>query len=165
MKPFIARAVVFLNDNFMKIATQSTGMIAYGEPDAPPHYLPPDANDATVGQTLRMALKASKQVGLEEFQRIWNSGMLKKKDAEYEIFEMEQYGFKTKRALYRRMLICTVEMIGERIDIYPTHHKGLGAYSGISNDGPEILHIAELTSEQELGASIREGLKRSTCTG
>ena len=70
-------------------------MMGYAEPDAPPHYLPPDVDDATLGRTLRIALAASKRVSVDEFQKIFHSGLIDKVEDERAALAMKQYGYKT----------------------------------------------------------------------
>lgn len=163
MKKFFARSICFYNGDFFLIATQSTGMFTYGEPNAPLHYLPPDANDAQLGQTLRIALKASKQVAIEEFQKIWKSGILKNNEIEREARMMQEYGYKTKRAMYKHMVTCSVEVADGQIEISPSHSDRKGGHSRNANDEIENVRLPDTASDAELGAALREGFKR--CTG
>ena len=140
----------------------SQGMLDYAEPDTPPHYLPPDVDDATLGKTLRIALAASKTVSMPEFQKIFHSGVVQKLSEERNAWAMQYYGYKTKRAMLRKMNCCSVKTYASVIEIKPWHHKTLDGYSGISNDGPEILHLPITVTDAELGGAIREGFKRCT---
>lgn len=162
MRKLDAAANVCLNELFFEIVTMSQGMLQYGEPSAPLHYLPADTNDTTLGVTLRIALSASKRVGVEEFQKIFHSGIVQERGKAREAEAMQKYGYKTKRALYKNMMCCWVSVFDGKIEIKLTHHKALDAYSGISNDGPEIQHLPVTCSDAELGAALREGFKRCT---
>jgi CDI immunity protein len=150
------------NGQFYLLTTMSQGMLDYGEPSVPPYFLPPDVDDKTLGATLRQALSGSKKVGVEEFQKIFHSGIIQERGKAREAEAMEKYGYKTKRALYKNMLCCWISVFDGNIEIKPTHHKVLDAYSGLSNDGPEIQHLAVTCSDAELGAALREGFKRCT---
>lgn len=162
MKKIDARATVFFNQDFFYLCTMSQGMLAYAEPSAPPYYLPPDVDDATLGRTLRAALAASKLVSVDEFQKIFHSGVVQRVGEEHDALAMKQYGYKTKRAMYRKMNCCWLSVSGGQIEIKPTHHKSTDGYSGISNDGPEILHLPISITDAELGAALREGFSRCT---
>lgn len=162
MNTFIARAAVFCNQDFLCISTQSTGLLAYAEPSAKPLYLPSDVSDEILGKSIRNALALSKQVGLEEFQEIWKSGIIHSLDNQRDAWAMEKYGYKTKRAMYKNMLCCWISCVDEKLQVKPTHRKTLDTYSGISIDGPEILRIPEYASDAEVGAALREGFIRCT---
>ena len=137
-------------------------MLGYADPDTPPHYLPPDVDDVILGQTLRLALKASKKVSVEEFQKIFHSGIVQRLAKDREVWAMEHYGYKTKRAMYKNMMGCSIEILEGKIEIQPNHHKGMGNFTGISNDGSEILHLPATCTYAELGAALREGFRRCT---
>ena len=162
MKTLDACAEAVFNHDFFEITTMSQGMLEYAEPDAPPHYLPPDVDDARLGHTLRLALGASKRASVEEFQKIFHSGVIQQLGKERTAWAMKQYGYKSKRAMYKNMDCCWISVFEGVIEIKPTHHKSMDSYSGISNDGPEILHIPETASDAELGAALREGFTRCT---
>lgn len=162
MKKIDARASVHFNGDFFEVSTMSQGMLDYAEPDSPPHYLAPDVNNETLGHTLRLALKASKRVSVEEFQKIWTSRIVHKLGDERDAWAMKHYGYKTKRAMYKNMDRCSISVADGQIEIAPMHHKSLDGYSGISNDGPEILRIPETATDTELGAALREGFARCT---
>jgi hypothetical protein len=162
MKKITARSVAFFNGDFFYVVTQSIGMLSYPEPSADPHFLPPDVDDATLGRTLRLALSLSRSVDSEEFQRLWKSGDIQKIENSREAWAMNEYGYKTKRAMRRNMNCCWISVSEGEVQVKPTHHKSLDTYTGISNDGPEILHVPELASDAELGAALREGFRRCT---
>jgi len=162
MKNFVARACAFFNHDFFWIQTQSTGMIAYGEPDAAPYYLPPDIEDTALGEKLRAALNASKKVSTDEFHKIINSGVLNQRQREQEDFLMQSYGYKTRRALYKNMANCSIELSDGQIKITPMHHKSIDGYSSRKDTGPFSLYVSELEPDNKFGAALREGFKRCT---
>lgn len=154
-------AEVYLNEDFFEIITCSRGMLGYAEPSAPPHYLAPDVDNATIGATLRTALAASKRVSVEEFQKIFASGVIQQLGEEREKVAMQKYGYKTKRAMYKNMDNCSVDVVDGKIKIQPMHHKTIDGYSA-TKDGPPPLVVDALVSDAELGATLREGFKSCT---
>lgn len=161
-KKMEASAEVGFNGSFFDVISVSIGMINYPEPSAPPYYLDPDVDDATLGATLRFALAASKRVSVEEFQKIFHSGVIQKLGEDREKAVMQKYGYKTKRTLYKNMRCCWISVADGKIEIKPTHQKSLDSYTGISKDGPEIQHLPITVSDAELGAALREGFKHCT---
>jgi hypothetical protein len=161
MKKNDKRAGVYFNSDFFEIITFSIGMLGYAEPEAPPHYLEPDVDDAVLGATLRVALAASKRVTAEEFQNIFASGVVQELGTERAKAVMKKHGYKTKRAMYKNMDNCSVDVVDEGIKIQPMHHKSLGVYSATA-DGPQPIEIDVSVTDAELGAALREGFKRCT---
>jgi len=155
-------ATVDFNNDFYRVMVMSQGMLQYAEPSSTPLYLPPEVDDETLGAGLRAALTASKRVSVEDFQRIFASGVVQKLGKENEQYAMLQYGYKTRRALYKNMLFCLISVFEGLIEIKSTHHKSIEIYTGISDDGPEIIRLPVTVSDAELGAALREGFKRCT---
>lgn len=161
MRNIEARASAFFNQDFFYIRTMSRGMLSYTEPNAPPHYLPPDVDDATLGQTLRLALKSSKQVSVEEFHGILNSGVIDRLEKDRQAWVMKEYGYKNKRAMYRNMENCSIDMVEGHIEIQPMHHKSLDGYSATTED-PQLVSVPITAAEVEIGAALREGFRWCT---
>lgn len=162
MKKKDAVADVYFNRDYFELRTMSQGMLSYAEPSVLPHYLPPDVDDATLGRTLRIALAASKQVSVEEFQKIFQSGVVQQLGKDRAALAMKQYGYKTKRAMYRQMDCCWISVADGQIEIAPAHHKSLDGYTANKIDGPFPLYVAETVSDAELGAALREGFRHCT---
>ena len=151
------------NGDFIDFITMSHGGMMYAEPSASPLFLPPDADDAILGLTLRTALNASKQISAAEFYKLFQSGLVQQLGKEREAKTMQTYGYKTKRALYKHMLICDIKLVDGWLDISPTHSDQKGGYKRLSTDGRENIRLPDTVSDAELGAALREGFKR--CTG
>jgi hypothetical protein len=162
MKKIDAISSVYFNGDFFKLQTMSRRGMRYADPDVEPFYLLPDAENQILGQTLRLALSKSKEVSVEKFDEIFKSGIVQEKLKEENKKLMKQYGYKTKRALYKNMNCCWISVYEGKIEIKPTHHDSIDGYSGISNDGPEILYLPVTATDEELGAALREGLSRCT---
>ena len=163
MRGLDGMAVVSFNGDFFEFTTMSNGGLRYGEPSVAPHYLAPDSDDSSLGQILRNALKASKQVSAEEFQKIFNSGIIQKRAKENEAWMMQKYGYKTQLALYKHMKYCSVNFSEGVIEISPSHSDKKGGYSRRVGDGIENIRLPDSVSDAELGAALRDGFKR--CTG
>lgn len=157
MRNVKARADVFFNQAFFYVVTQSMGTFAYPEPEATPHFLPPDTDDASLGKTLRVALRASKTVSAEEFQRIWNSGQVNDIEKAHDTLAMENYGFKTRRAMYKNMDSCSVCIVDGTIEIQPLRHTSIDGYTADKVQGPFRFAVSEDVSDAELGAALRKG--------
>jgi hypothetical protein len=161
MKKNLKMTTVFFNHNFYWLKTQAVGMIAVGDSEIDPEYLVPDVDDAILGATLRQCLQKSRHIEMSEFQRMFKAGLFNQLDEERNQAAMQKYGYKTKRAMYKNMDNCSVDLVDGKIKIQPMHHKSLDGYSA-TKDGPEPLVVDVSISNAELGAALREGFKRCT---
>lgn len=162
MKKLTQRTNVYFNGDLFWINTLSTGMLAYPEPDAEPYILAPEVDNAELGRTVKKALQVSKQVGLEEFQRIFKSNVLKNLEKDRETQVIQQFAYRNRREMYKAMDCCSITCVENKISISPSHHDSLDGYSGVGEGGSEVIHLDASISEEELGVAIREGFKRCT---
>ena len=157
-----SRATVYFNDDLYQFITMSQGMLDFADPDVSPQILMPTATAAELGSALRLALSKSRHVTVPEFREILKSGIVQKNAKERQALIMQQYGYKNRKAMMRKMACCWITADSAKIEIKPTHHKNIDGYSGISNDGPEILYIDTNSTDEELGAALKEGFSRCT---
>jgi hypothetical protein len=72
---------------------------------------------------------------------------------------MSRGGFKTKKALFKEMKLCHLEVRGGDIRIVPTRHEKLEGWGGLGR--PELtLTVPFGTEAGEIGAGVKEGLER-----
>lgn len=136
------------------------------------HLLPPDVSDAELGVALRNALAHSRFVLGAPRTDVWvhpdveydmelcdlNKGVQRYKDWIARL--MAAYGYKTKRALFKDMKNCSVDLREGVISIRPSFHEKLEAWSGEGITKEDHVHIPETCSDEELGAAIRLALSR-----
>jgi len=161
MKKNLRMTAAFFNNDFYWLITQAIGMIAVGDSDVEPEYLASNVDDAKLGELLRQCLLSSRKIEMAEFQELFQSGAFNELDDVREKAAMQKYGYKTKRALYKNMDRCSVDLVDGKIKIQPMHHKSLDSYT-VTKNGPEPLFLDASISDAELGAALREGFKRCT---
>ncbi len=76
---------------------------------------------------------------------------------------IEQFGYKSEREVFRRMMRCGIEMENGVIAILPTLHESLFGWGRQQNDEIEDVKLAQTSSWTEIGAALREGFSR--CLG
>ncbi|WP_428941074.1 contact-dependent growth inhibition system immunity protein [Xanthomonas oryzae] len=157
-------AKICFNGKFYRFVTMSKGMLWYADPDMQSKYLDPDVADSELGYLLRMTLAESRQVSVEDFHKILNSRIVQERSKEREKWEMKNYGYKTKKAMLRNMITCSISVGngGDQIEIQPTHKDSLDGYTIKKDTGPFPLYIPTTATDAELGAALREGFKRCT---
>jgi CDI immunity protein len=161
------------NNDFIDIYTRSGysgGLNA--DYQSKEHLLPLDVSDAELGAALRDALAHSRFVLGSPRTDVWvhpdveydmelcdlNKGVQRYKDWIARL--MAAYGYKTKRALFKDMKNCSVDLREGMISISPFFHEKLEAWSGEGITKEDDVHIPEICSDAELGAAIRLALSR-----
>lgn len=162
MKKLEASVHALKDPKFFCMTTMSHGSLNFGEPNAQPIYLAPNAADDVLGKSLREALSKSRLVSAEEFQEIVKSGVIQRNAKERESWRMKNYGYGSKRELYCDMECCVVNFSDGQIEIVPTDRNSLDGMRPISNDDLATISISASVKDSELGAALREGFSRCT---
>lgn len=160
MMAFDGKANAYLNEDFFYIEAISQGILDFAEPSVEPWCLDVNVADNFLGSALRAACAAGKHVDAIEFQEILKSGVVQAVGTKRNLDFMEKWGYKSKAQMLKNMRCCWVSMQNGNFQIKPTLKKSIDVYSGISNDGPEILRLPINSENSELGAALREGFRR-----
>lgn len=169
-----AWANVKLNKELLCIQTYSGYGSSRADHNGVMHLLPPDAADVVVGEALLDALSKSRFVLPEPRKDVWihpeatfdselydfNSMMRRYKD--WVAGLMTQYGYKTKKALFKDMKSCNVESKLETLEMTPSHHEKLEAWSGDGFSEADNIIISASSSPEKIGAALRLALSRCT---
>ncbi|MFV8797157.1 contact-dependent growth inhibition system immunity protein [Yersinia sp. LJYL362] len=156
-------ASCFCNNNFLNINTDSGLGLMRIDPLFPPHLLPPDADDKSIGEAVFIALSNSRTLSLEEYSDFFNLEKSQEQYAAWVAMLMEKYGYKTKRALFKGMKNCSIHCINGVITILPTRHEKLEAWGGTGRGGNDKVILSVNSSPAEIGAALRLALSR--CKG
>ena len=156
-------ASCYWNNEFLSIETMS-GLGRFGDDSLfPPHLLPPDADDKSIGEAVLIALSNSRTLSLEEYSDFFNLEKSQEKYVAWIAMLMEKYGYKTKRALFKDMKNCSIHCINDVITISPTRHEKLEAWGGTGRGGSDKVILSVNSSPAEIGAALRLALSR--CKG
>ena len=157
---FKPRASASCNGDFILLETMSGYRRVKVDPSAPKHLLPMDADEAALGQALLDALKNSRQI---EFSHVGAFFDLATVEAEYEQRNkalMAQFGYKTKRALFKNMMKVSIDRDGDKIVLVPMRHHDLEGWGREKDDGIEDVVIPAGSAPAELGAALRLAFTR-----
>ncbi|HEN3577714.1 TPA: contact-dependent growth inhibition system immunity protein [Yersinia enterocolitica] len=153
----------YCNKEFLLIETLS-GLGRFGsDPLFPPHLLPPDTDDQTIGEAVLVALSNSRTLSLEESADFFDLEKGKERYAAWIAMLMERYGYKTKRALFKDMKNCSIHCLNDVITISPTRHEKLEAWGGTGRGGSDKVILPVNSPPSEIGAALRLALSR--CKG
>lgn len=147
------RAGAWFNEDFYSIKTYSGHGMLKADPKGAQIILPPDADDNALGDAVLEALSKSRVISLEECGAFFD---LNQNKLDYENFVkkmMEQYGYKTKRAMFKKMLNCSISLVGDKITISPSVHEKLEGWSG-DKDLADVV-IPANSSAIEVGSALK----------
>lgn len=167
-------AGIYANHDLISIKTYSSysGGVLRADFKGKEHLLQPDASDTELGAALRDALAYSRFVLGAPRKDVWvhpdveydmelcdrDKSALRYKD--WVAHLMAIYGYKTKRALFKDMKNCSVDLRDGLITIRPSYHEKLEAWSGEGITPEDHVQISEKCTDAELGQAIHLALSR-----
>lgn len=163
MKEPIWKPCVSANDNgdFISIHSYSGYRLAFIDPEAPEYLSNTNISNEDLGLIIIEALKKSRFLPYEEacaleskFDQDYYSNWVKNL--------MSQYGYKTKRALFKNMRNCNIDCHQGIITIRPSHHEKLEAWSGQGISERDYVKVLENKSPAAIGAALRLAFSRCT---
>lgn len=149
------------NGDFISIETYSGYALEMADPAAPEYLFEPNVSDESLGQAVLHALNQSRFLSLEEAKTLRMT--VEKNYADWVQKLMTQYGYKTKRALFKNMKSCGIECHEGIITIRPSHHEKLEGWGGTGISPDSYVKLSADASPAEVGAGLR--LAFSRCTG
>lgn len=155
---------VFHTNDFLSIETNSGLGRVRRDPVFLPHLLSPEADDKSVGEVILKSLSDSRTLNsLEERVAFFDRERSKEQHTAWIKMLMEQYGYKTKNALFKSMKHCIIHCVNNVITISPTWHEKLEAWSGDRISESDYVVLPADSSPAEIGAGLRLALTR--CKG
>ncbi|MEQ1976896.1 contact-dependent growth inhibition system immunity protein [Xenorhabdus sp. SGI240] len=152
---------ISLNEDFYYIRTLSGYRLLAADNTVETIYLPKNISDKELGLSTRYALSQSRLVDPEDsyfFDRDMADIRYKNWIAE----AMKKGGYKTKRALLKKMNRCLVKLLNGKITILPLAHEKLETWGGKGmpdNCDVEIV-LPDSVTDEELGKAVREAFTR-----
>ena len=153
-------AHVYKNQDFIEVETFSEYSRRTSDPDGIQKLLPLDVSDEELGQATLLALSKSRIIDVSEIGTFFNIDNVMKRYDAWVADLMAKYNYKTKRALFKNMMRCYVEISDGILTISPSWHEKLEAWSGegISDDDKVVLSVNSTT--EEIGAGLRLAFSR-----
>ena len=153
-------ACVCKNQDFILVVTYSGYRRTTRDPDGVQTLLSLDVSDEELGQATLLALSKSRIIDVSEIGTFFNIDNVKKRYDAWVADLMTKYNYKTKRALFKNMMQCSVEISDGRLTISPSCHEKLEAWSGkgLTEDDDVVLSVNSTT--EEIGAGLRLAFSR-----
>lgn len=129
------------------------------------HLYPPDifgysVDDKMLGESVLKALSNSRTFiyGSPEDEDFFDLEKSQQRYDDWVAGLCEKLGYKTKRALFKKMKNCSIWLYNGRIEINPSRQVRLEAWDGIN--GVEDVVLSLDNSPEEIGAGLRLALSR-----
>ena len=153
-------AAVIFNDQYLEVESwhQGSGLLNL---DFERIILSLDVSNEVLGQSIIIALNAGKSIPPEDIKGILFSPELDKLMKERDKKLMAEFGYKSKKALFKHMRNVGITYINDSYKISPSHQDGLDySFTGLSKDD-EIILPNDATDE-ELGQAVRLAYEKCT---
>ena len=148
------------NQDFIIVVTYSGYRRTTRDPDGVQTILPLDVSDEELGQATLLALSKSRILDVSEIGTFFNIDNVKNRYDAWVADLMAKYNYKTKRALFKNMMRCSVEIKDKILTISPFCHEKLEAWSdkGLTENDDVVLSVNSTT--EEIGAGVRLAFSR-----
>lgn len=156
----LKRARAYSNQDFILVETSSGWGRYTADPNGLEIYLRPDASDNELGQAVLNALSKSRAVINDLELMDWRK--IEVRYREWVARVMKSYSYKTKRAMFKDMMSCRIELnpIRDRLDLVPLIHRNLEGWGRESNDDIENVTISATSTSPEIGFALRQAFSR-----
>lgn len=158
--PLVFWASAENNGDFILVETYSGYRSCAYDPEGKQHFLLPDSDDETLGAALHAALAKSRRMTLDEVRVFFDRDGLQQRYDAWVKNLMSRYGYKTRRALFKNMKSCGVELQDGVITIRPSNHERLEGWSGDGIAEEDRVKLPADCSDAELGAGLRLAFSR-----
>lgn len=148
-------AFVKFNEKAIIIQTQSGNGLMAIDYMYQPHVLPLDIDDNMLGEALLKSLSGSRTLVLDSEEIIDFFDLTKGKER-YENwvdYLHQSLDYKSKKALFKNMMSCSISLFNGMIEISPSRHVKLHAWEGLDDDKTIILPSDSTPSE--IGKGLR----------
>ena len=152
-------ADAYENQDFINISTFSGCGIQALDPDGANILLSKNASNEELGQAALLALSKSRKIKESEYIYFDNNNISQRYN-NWVANLMDKYGYKTKRALFKKMMQCSIEIRDGVLTISPSIHEKLEGWGGddFTESNKVILPIN--SSPEEIGAGLRLAFSR-----
>lgn len=157
-------ASAYRNSDFYLVETWSGYRGALRDPEGRQHALAPAAEAQALGAALTDALACSRFLLPDQFPDFFDLRKAPERHTAWVDKLMNQYGYNTKRALFKNMALCQISLtVGEGpIRIRPMRHDTLEGWVGAQNDGVEDVFLSVDSTPEKMGQGLLLAFTRCT---
>jgi len=150
------------NGDFYLIETWTGYRSSGRDPKGKQHMLEPGASLDALGTALLDALSYSRFLSLEELDEFFDYENRARTYENWVQALIERHGYKSRRALFKNMACCSIEVMVEKseMSITPNRHEKLEAWGREKDDGIEDVIISANSSAAAVGEALRLAFSR-----
>lgn len=154
-------AYVKSNKDFIFIETYSGYRNCLPDSEGKQFILMHSISDYDLGIAISEALAVSRQIDPKESPGFFD--FMGRVIPLYESWVAQMivdFGYKTRRAMFKDMKSCSVESLNGFVSLQPSYHEKLEAWSGKGITEGDYVVVSENSSFAEIGAALRLALSR-----
>ena len=153
-------AGAYENQDFINISTWSSCGIRALDPDGANLLLSKNASNEELGQAALLALSKSRKIAQSEIATFFDRDNVNQRYNNWVANLMDKYGYKTKRALFKKMMRCSIEIRNGVLTISPSIHEKLEGWGGEGFTESDKVILPINSSPEEIGAGLRLAFSR-----
>ena len=145
------------------MVTRSGYRITALDDDGARRFLPRDASNRTLGESLLECLSESRLVPIPEHKAFFDWRDADRRWKEYEKWQLRESKTTLLRDLRRYQMLCSVDVLVNDIIIYPNNHEETNRWTSFIHNEVEPVRLPFASPAADIGAALREAMNR--CTG
>ncbi|PHM45528.1 contact-dependent growth inhibition system immunity protein [Xenorhabdus miraniensis] len=152
-------ASIYFNKDFYCIITMSGYRLLAIDSETEAIYLPNDVSDKELSEAVRQALSQSRLVDPYD-KHFFSHDMLNIRYKNWIAEALEKGGYKTKRALFKKMNKCGVKLFDGKLTISPWAHEKLETWGGKGISDDDDISLPHDATDEELAKAVKEAFLR-----
>ena len=152
-------ASIYATEKFYCIKTSSGYRLLITDNLVMPVYVTKEVSDAELGQKIRHALSLSRLVDPDDNDFFHRD----KVEERYKVWiaeAMEMWGYKNRKALFKKMHTCKVKLLDNVIAVTPLSHDKLESWGATGMTKDDNLIFPSNVSDEELGVAVKKAFLR-----
>jgi hypothetical protein len=152
-----------INREILTVDSRSGYRGTVGDPLGVQHDFCADVDNGILGSALLDCLAHSRFLDEPELRaELFHPEAVQRSYATWVERLMEFGSYKTRRALFKQMMSCSIKQEEDTITITPSHHEKLEGWSGMGFTDADNVVISASEPPAVIGAALREALRRCT---
>lgn len=153
-------ASVLMNERLICIETYSGRGLMGRDPHGVCEFYELDVPSAALGSSLRRAVSASRWISLDEYPEFFDTERSKDINRRWVEDASRRFGYKSKNALFKKMMNCSVRCVDGLVTLRPSVHVKLEAWTGDGVDPSQYVELSLEDNDDILGEGVRLALSR-----
>lgn len=151
-------AAIYATSRFVCVETCSGYRRSGGDSEGKILFLDAEPEALAFGRALQEALGASRFLSLDEVKAFFKPETVAQKYEEWVAHLMREFGYSSRRDLFKGMRNCSVVCDYETITVSPSIHDQLEGWAGVGKENN--VNVSSAASAEDLGAAALLALSR-----